>query len=436
MEVWIYECVIYLSCVFELYLLDCFLKDIFPVYEERRGVHLMLLAGCAAILYAVNSLQIPSANILCALFICELYIWLVFRVGWRQSIIYLVFFFAFFIVTEFIFMYVYGSLKIDIQTVSFSRICILLLEKLFEFVIVQMIRRKRHFLSGNIRDSKIKSLFIQSVSIWLILNGILILGKSPLDKLCIFVGGILSIISNIVNFALIDKLLEAEHAVKEKELIQLKTVLEHDHYQRMEEINQEYAGYLHEARRIVQTIRQLSEDENTGALKNLSIDASRFLEKKRAPDTRIYLCDPIVNAVLMERAKKAQRKGIRYEVTVQPGIELGFLYETDKIRIFGNLIDNALEAAEKCEKGYILIDLHMANASMLILKITNSCSQRTVKKRKIYQTTKKNQRKHGFGLKNVKELADQYQGMLDITEEENEFTVLLALSNVQKTEKK
>ena len=89
----------------------------------------------------------------------------------------------------------------------------------------------------------------------------------------------------------------------------------------------------------------------------------------------------------------------------------------------------------RSENGYVSIDLRMENANMLIIKITNSCPRRTVKKRTVFQTTKKDQRKHGFGLKNVSELAEQYQGLLDITEEENEFIVLLVLSNMHNIQK-
>ena len=179
-------------------------------------------------------------------------------------------------------------------------------------------------------------------------------------------------------------------------------------------------------------MKQFLETETTGTLKELSGETSRFLDRKNRLDTEIYLSDPIVNAILMERAEMAKKKRSWYEVMIQPGVELEFLRETDKIRIFGNLIDNALEASETCENGYVLIDLRMENATMLIIKITNSCPRRTVKKRTVFQTTKTDQRKHGFGLKNVSELAEQYQGLLDITEEENEFLVLLVLSNMQK----
>ena len=437
MEVFICECVRYLSCVFEICLLYYFLKNIFSAYEERTYVRLMFTAGCAAVLYAVNSFQCPGVNMICALCVCELYIWLVFRAGWKDTVSYLIFFVVLMSIIEFIFLFLYGVLGIDTRTTEVRRVSVLLMEKLVEFMVVQVLQKKRHYLSEHVGGSKVKSLFVQPVSILLLLNGFLILGQQqPFDQICIFLGGILSVLSSIVDFSLIDRLLEAEHSLKEKELVQLKTALEHSHYLKMEELNREYADYLHEARHIVQTIRQFSETETTGALKELSVEASRFLDRKNRLDTEIYLSDPIVNAILMERAERAKKKGIRYEVMIQPGVELEFLRETDKIRIFGNLIDNALEASETCENGYVLIDLRMENATILIIKITNSCPRRTVKKRTVFQTTKTDQRKHGFGLKNVSELAEQYQGLLDITEEENEFLVLLVLSNMQKTEKK
>lgn len=436
MEVLLYKCAMYLSCVCEVFLLCWFLQSIFPVYEDRRSIRMVLTAGCAAIIYTVNGLGIPSMNLICGLCVFEIYIWLTFRVGWRRHILYLVFIFVLFIITEFVFLYVYRVLGIDMKTPGFGRVCILFTEKLFELAIVQVLRRKCRYLSGNTGVSKAKNLFIQPVSVWLLLNGILLWGQSPLDRMCIFAGGILSIISCIADFALVDQLLEAEHSAKEKELLQLKTALEQDHYRRMDKVNREYAGYLHEMRHIVQTIQQFSESENKGELNKLSAEASGLLDRKSLLDTRIYLKDPIANAILTERAQTAREKNIRYDVSVQPGLSMDFVDETDKIRILGNLIDNALEAAEKCADGYVLLDLHMENDSLLILKVINSVQQQDVKKRFRYLTTKEDWKRHGFGLKNVNELADKYYGLFDITEEKNEFIALLALSNVQKTEKK
>ena len=42
---------------------------------------------------------------------------------------------------------------------------------------------------------------------------------------------------------------------------------------------------------------------------------------------------------------------VAYEVDIQPGLCLDFINETDKIRIFGNLLDNALEACGKLSPG-------------------------------------------------------------------------------------
>lgn len=436
METWIYQSILYTGCVLEIYLLFCFMKMIFPVYEERRGVCAALTAGCAAAVYGVNHLGSPWMNLICALFLCECYIWLVFRTGWRQNLLYLIFYVMLMSITEFLFLFVYDALGIDLQTTDLRRACVLMMEKLLEFVIIQVIRSKHHYLSGTVSGSKVKSLFIQPLSAWLLLNGIVIWGQPPFDRICIFSGGILSVVSNIVDFALVDRLLEAEHAVQENELVRLKADLEQKHYQRMEAVNREYAGYLHEMRHIVRTIRQFSGSDDPGVWKDLAEEASVLLDKKSLLDTRIYLKDPIVNAVLMERARMAQKKKIRYEVAVQPGIDLHFLEETDKIRIFGNLIDNALEAAERCTEGYVRIDLHMENPSLLILKIANSFLPQPHRKGKPGLTTKEDPKKHGFGLKHVEGLADKYHGLLDITEEKEEFTALLALSKVQNPEKK
>ena len=74
------------------------------------------------------------------------------------------------------------------------------------------------------------------------------------------------ILSSTVNFFVVEKLILTENKVRNYEMMKLKTELEHNHYQRMEEINEEYAGYIHEMRHIIQTMKLLVEEEHCNGL--------------------------------------------------------------------------------------------------------------------------------------------------------------------------
>ena len=80
------------------------------------------------------------------------------------------------------------------------------------------------------------------------------------------------------------------------------------------------------------------------------------------------------------------------------------------------------------------MELRQGNGSIVILHIVNNFKRENNKKGNVYLTTKDDKVRHGFGIKNVKELAEKYNGILKITEQENIFSITLTLSNARKVE--
>ncbi len=430
-----YRMVMYFNCMFEIFLLYIFLEALFPVYEDRRNIRVLKMGTCATTIFIVNLLEIPLVNTFCIPIICIVYVKTVFRVEFKLNLLYNIFFYMILAVTEFVFHFIYGALEIDTSTADFNRMYVLIIEKLFEFAIIQAVRKSSFCSPKADSYSSLRCLFTLPVSAMILLNGFLLRDSYSYGYLMICIGGILLILSNIVNFSMTEKLLLAENAAKDNEMLKLKTALEHNHYRRMEEINQEYAEYVHEMKHIVRTIEHFADEENAGRFQELATEASRLLLKKSPLDKKLYINDPVSNAVFMEREKAAQELGVRYEVDVQPGTDVNFVDETDKIRMFGNLLDNALEAAAGCENGYVSVSLYRGNDAIVIFRVVNNFRNQSRKRENRYLTTKADQSRHGFGLKNVEELSHKYNGILNIEDEKDRFTVILMLSNMQKKEK-
>lgn len=431
----IYEVVKILNCAFDIFILYSFLELVFPVYEQRKSIKYMDAGICTALIFLVNSIGSSYLNLIGVPIVSILFTGLVFRVRLSLNILYTMFAYLVFAITEFVFHQIYRLLGLDIAVLDFKWIFRLAAEKIFCFTIVQVLRKNQSFAKDTEYYPVLKYLFVFPISSLILLNGFLLLDQYWMGYFLICLGSILLVISNAINFSLVDKLLIAEKTSKDNEILRLKINFERNHYQRMEEINREYAGYVHEMRHIVQTIKQFAEMENTGALKELSLEASALLARERPFIKKVYINDPIINTMILEYENKAEKQDIDFKIDIQPGVSLDFVSETDKIRIIGNVLDNALDAASLCEKGYISISIYVGNEEIVILRVINNFAHKNEKIGGRFLSTKKDGRHHGFGLRMVEKLSVKYNGMFKIKEENGKFVAMLALSKVQKTEK-
>lgn len=98
--------------------------------------------------------------------------------------------------------------------------------------------------------------------------------------------------------------------------------------------------------------------------------------------------------------------------------------EQDFMIILGNLLDNAVEASEKCSIDNRKIFLNMKTINnMFMLDLRNSCQMEPIEKKGHLITTKNNQIWHGWGMKNVEQIVHQYGGDFQHRYTEGEFSV-------------
>ena len=102
--------------------------------------------------------------------------------------------------------------------------------------------------------------------------------------------------------------------------------------------------------------------------------------------------------------------------------------ESDFGIVLGNLLDNAIEAAEKCEvdKRWIQMDL-IGKGCTFQLKVKNASMELPQRRGEQFCTTKKEKQGHGWGLKNVEEIVRKWKGTIKYTYTEETFEVLILL---------
>ncbi|MBN4069502.1 MAG: hypothetical protein COA82_01445 [Alkaliphilus sp.] len=139
---------------------------------------------------------------------------------------------------------------------------------------------------------------------------------------------------------------------------------------------------------------------------------------------------PVITAIINIKRQRALSKKIDLEIFTELPEKISIDY-IDLSIILGNLLDNALEACEKVQEEERAIELFMnVRDRHLIIKIANSKSDETECEEKNILgrfTTKEDSANHGYGLNNIRQVVDQYNGTMMIEDEGNNFKVDIAL---------
>lgn len=121
-----------------------------------------------------------------------------------------------------------------------------------------------------------------------------------------------------------------------------------------------------------------------------------------------------VNAILNSKLSNAKSKGI--EVLCNSSSEVGGISEYDLCNLIGNMLDNAIEAAEKTGDNAVVEVSIRSDKYKLMITVANSILQPVLNSNSELKTTKKETELHGFGVKSIKTIAEQYGGSADFYE--------------------
>lgn len=161
-----------------------------------------------------------------------------------------------------------------------------------------------------------------------------------------------------------------------------------------------------------------------GSLGTIGADAKREIEKMVSIyDSSVKTDNEVLDIILTEKSLLCNKNDIRFSCMVD-GARLNFMAVEDLCSLFGNLIDNAVEAVMGLEKDKRVITLSVkAVRSFLSVSIFNFYAGKLVFENGMPVTRKKDRNYHGFGLKSVELIVRKYGGDFYLNAENNVFTV-------------
>lgn len=212
---------------------------------------------------------------------------------------------------------------------------------------------------------------------------------------------------NIMVFYLIDDILKREVRIRKNEIFLERAEHELEHYKNISQNYEEQRRREHEYTNQMAVIAQLAKngqiEELNRYLKEYQIKTKRNLEYIDANHV-------IINAVLNAKYEEAKEKGIVFVVKVSDlsGLKIK---DEDIALILSNLLNNAIEASEKCTNPVIKMKLIINEKKQVILSVINTLSIEPVVLNDQFLTSKTdNVKKHGIGIENVQRTVEKYGG--------------------------
>lgn len=191
------------------------------------------------------------------------------------------------------------------------------------------------------------------------------------------------------------------------------------HYEQVEKTDNELRKFRHNYKNMKIGLMSLLDNNDIVDAKKYMADCDELLDI----DYTLYQTgNSIINAILSDKAMKVKDKGITIKFTgLIPQTKIS---NTDLCIIFGNILDNAIEAVEKVDDNIakeINIDVYKKKDYLFITVTNPTKTEVAIKDNKIV-TSKDDKSNHGLGLSSVEETLKKYDGHLDLDCDNNKFT--------------
>lgn len=192
---------------------------------------------------------------------------------------------------------------------------------------------------------------------------------------------------------------------------------------------EELRAYMDETRNLRHDFRQhllvIDEYAKRGETEKLSDYISQFTDSLKEYRPQIA-ANPALDAVSAHYEALAESKGIHIKWLIEMPEKLP-IKESDYITVFGNLVENAINAVEGLgeDRRSIQVNARMLSDAMIGLTVKNPYEGMIKFNRKGLPRSKR--AGHGIGLQSVKVVVDRYGGTLDIDAKDGMFTAGILL---------
>lgn len=212
--------------------------------------------------------------------------------------------------------------------------------------------------------------------------------------------------ANILVFAIYEYSLK-----RTKELYELKTIQHQEeqdkrYFEIIEQSNKEMRVFSHDIKNHLTQIRNL-EDINA---------VNQYIDKLYPTIEKFSYTgiskNKMLDLIISKYATLCESKKIKFDVDVKTS-NLSYIDDVDLSTLMNNLLDNAVEAAEKSSNSFIQLTVFAKNNMYDGLLMKNSCFVSPETDNGELKTKKSNKKYHGLGIKSINKIVKKYNAVYD-----------------------
>lgn len=136
-----------------------------------------------------------------------------------------------------------------------------------------------------------------------------------------------------------------------------------------------------------------------------------------------YCDNKVVDYILNDKYARCKHNGIDFKCMVL-GVVKG-IDDIDLCILLGNIIDNAIEAAQKSQDKYVNIEITVRGT--IFINVENSIKESFLGKKNAFESTKPDKLNHGIGTKSIHGIVEKYSGEVEYEEHGSSITCKVVL---------
>lgn len=221
------------------------------------------------------------------------------------------------------------------------------------------------------------------------------------------------------------KMVENAEIKKNDLLMQQQFKQQLNHQKNLETFYKGLRGIRHDIKNHLVCLQHLAENGDMQEIRKYLVNIEGAIAELGSP---INTGNPVSDAVITEKMNLAKMNGVQFEQDVM--LRENIIEPMDLCVLLSNTLDNAIEACNKITDSSISKAISINSCmkgAYLIIEISNSASTKLQYNSQGIVSSKIDCQNHGIGFSNIQSTVNKYNGIIDIVEEKNTFTINMML---------
>lgn len=227
------------------------------------------------------------------------------------------------------------------------------------------------------------------------------------------------VIMNIVTFYFLRRIGKETELRQKIELLQQNALYQQENVKSILQEQERAKQIRHDMKNVIYAIQGLAKKEESDKITDY---CTKYIGEIGPDNNAIYTGIDTIDNLLAYKFTIAENRGNLVKTEIAE-IDLKNINDIHICIILGNLLDNAIEALQKVniENKILEIIIEQEQESYINIFVKNTVEAPILEKNPDLFTTKMEKEIHGFGVRNVKELVKQYEGIINFYDDENMF---------------